>query len=69
VTTRVRITNPESLFHGEEGTILRYFEENGLGSPAYRIAMDSRGFGEQRLGLAFGAHEVVIFGGDAEVAS
>ena len=57
---RARITHPDSLFRGEEGTVLRHFEESGLGSPAYLIALDERGFGEQRLGLAFAADEVVI---------
>ena len=57
---RVRITNPDSLFHGEVGTVLRSFDGSGLGEPVYLIALDERGFGEHTLGLSFGTHEVVI---------
>ena len=60
---RARVTNPGSLFRGEEGEVLHAFEGDSFGSfatPAYLIALDSRGFGNQRLGLCFKASEVVV---------
>ena len=48
---RARVTNPNSLFRGEEGEVLRKFEDSVFGDPAYLIAFDGRGFGEIRGGL------------------
>ena len=57
---RVRITNPHSLFRGEEEEVLRSFESPVFDNPTYLIAFDTRGFGEHRLGLAFAAWEVLV---------
>ena len=65
---RVRITNPHSLFRGEEGEVLRSVENSVFGDPAYLIAFDGRGFGEYPWGLAFAAWEVLVLD-ETEAAS
>lgn len=59
---RARIVNPDSLFSGEEGKVVRRFEETPLAGPALLIALDTRGFGEHRLGLSFRESEVELLG-------
>ena len=63
---RVRITNPNSLFRGEEGEVLRSVENSVFGDPAYLIAFDTRGFGEHPWGLAFAAWEVLVLTSESE---
>lgn len=63
---RVRVTNPNSLFCGEQGEILRSFPDNALGEAAHLVALDGRGFGEHALGLSFADSELRVLPEKAE---
>lgn len=66
---RVRVTNPDSHFHGEQGVICRSFTESDLDETRHVVALDTRGFGDYRLGLSFADWELRVLPEKVEVKS
>jgi hypothetical protein len=57
---RVRVTNPDSLFCGEEGRVLRSYPGNVLGEATHAVALDEHTFGEFAFGFSFRDSELLV---------